>query len=309
MTNVSIVPADKKNKEELLVEGRGDVDAHDNSNDDDDTKKNSSMTIICDAGYGFPRAKRPRRERIGAVSRQLYNYLIWKKQQSPPQQSSQPSIVNNNDVHLHMMGSMEDWKCIQDRIQELLLSTTTNNTGNNSTTDSINNNNNNNNNNNIEYLCPLAFPKMIQSNNNNNNNSNSRKKKKMRVCYLSPDADNVLSLEDGPPDVVIVGMLVDRLTQLNRSKERSLDIDENIYCARLPLHTIGASDLSSNEPLNIDTVLELITRWHWNFVGGKKEETAFRMATLYAMATHRKRHPNRTLHNNEQQLFSSNNQS
>ena len=160
MTNVSIVPADKKNKEELLVEGRGDVDAHDNSNDDDDTKKSSSMTIICDAGYGFPRAKRPRRERIGAVSRQLYNYLIWKKQQSPPQQSSQPSIVNNNDVHLHMMGSMEDWKCIQDRIQELLLSTTTNNTGNNSTTDSINNNNNNNNNN-IEYLCPLAFPKMI----------------------------------------------------------------------------------------------------------------------------------------------------
>merc|ERR1712194_708810 len=141
---------------------------------------------------------------------------------------------------------------------------TTNNTGNNSTTDSINNNNNNNN---IEYLCPLVFPKMIESNNNNNNNnnSNSRKKKKMRVCYLSPDADNVLSLEDGLPDVVIVGMLVDRLTQLNRSKERSLDIDENIYCARLPLHTIGASDLSSNEPLNIDTVLELITRQHWNF--------------------------------------------
>jgi len=97
----------------------------------------------------------------------------------------------------------------------------------------------------------------------------------MRVCYLSPDADNVLSLEDGPPDVVIVGMLVDRLTQLNRSKERSLDIDENIYCARLPLHTIGASDLSSNEPLNIDTVLELITRQHWNFAGKKRMKLPF----------------------------------
>ena len=37
----------------------------------------SPPIIICDAWYGFPSQKRPRKERINAVSRQLSNFT-WK---------------------------------------------------------------------------------------------------------------------------------------------------------------------------------------------------------------------------------------
>ena len=34
-------------------------------------------SLVCDAHYGFPTQRRPRRERINAVARQLRNFEVW----------------------------------------------------------------------------------------------------------------------------------------------------------------------------------------------------------------------------------------
>jgi hypothetical protein len=118
------------------------------------------------------------------------------------------------------------------------------------------------------------------------------------IVYLSPDASNKLNPKEIPPSIIIIGMLVDRKVQSNRSKSRAEQIimtmqqeqqeklqqkdeqDNNkvmiiegkssttsfFDCAQLPLDILNVRDLGSDEALNIDTVLEMVQRWWYNSI-------------------------------------------
>ena len=140
------------------------------------------------------------------------------------------------------------------------------------------------------------------------------------LVYLSPDADERLNPNHCPPMVVVVGMLVDRKVQPNRSKLRAQEVqnqtkgnsyDEKvveIQVKRLPLDALRAVDLNDDEPLNIDTVMELMERWWRNVKVSDGDDILlssdcvsnkpklFTDAAIRALHTHRERHPNRTIH-------------
>jgi hypothetical protein len=124
------------------------------------------------------------------------------------------------------------------------------------------------------------------------------------ACYLSPDATQSLSATENPPEVVIVGMLVDRKVQPNRSKSRAESLLEPpkgteeyvLDCAKLPLDVLNVSDLKSDEALNIDTVMEMMQRWWMNCSKDGASKKAFIDASARSMLTHRNRHPVRTIH-------------
>jgi hypothetical protein len=109
--------------------------------------------------------------------------------------------------------------------------------------------------------------------------------------YLSPDADKVLSPSCRAPSTVIVGMIVDRRIKPGRSKRRAEML--GIEARRLPLDTFA--NLHHQEPLNVDTVLELISQWWWNEDKGNVDEV-FVDAACQAINRHAKRHPNRPTH-------------
>jgi len=132
------------------------------------------------------------------------------------------------------------------------------------------------------------------------------------AIYLSPDGTITLNPSQKPPNIVVIGMLVDRNVTRNRSKLQAKQCQ--ITSAKLPLRYIYVKDekeSNSNdddeEPLNIDTVLEIMERW-WiqsfqsNMAYAHKEnekisddltknEKAFIIAATEAMKTHRLRHP------------------
>ena len=80
-----------------------------------------------------------------------------------------------------------------------------------------------------------------------------------------------------------------------------------LKAAKLPLDELNVQELISEEPLNVDTVMELMQRWHWNFdkimstqrhecdVDAERKK-AFIDAVAWAMKSQRDRHPNRTIH-------------
>ena len=112
---------------------------------------------------------------------------------------------------------------------------------------------------------------------------------------------------------VVVGMLVDRKVQPNRSKSRAESIQINdeeqtmsIKPKQLPLNALNVSDFSQDEPLNIDTVMEMMERWWINakYRDGSSESKRilhFRDAAARSLLTHRQRHPNRTIHGGSSQ--------
>ena len=141
------------------------------------------------------------------------------------------------------------------------------------------------------------------------------------TVYLSPDAMRTLSSDAPPPRVVVIGMLIDRNTRTNRSLSRAEKL--MMSAVKLPLDILNVRDLSCREPLNVDTVMELMQRWHWNCDGGMIAEDGRRRcdddgaaaaatddsggskasyrdcfldAAAYAMKSQRERHPNRTIH-------------
>ena len=231
-----------------------------------DTTNDNHPTIICDSWYGFPTQKRPRKERINAVSRQLSNFLEWRM-------SSSDSSVQNCKVSL--LGSDGDVKAVKDRIHEIT----------NSNVDEIN----------------------FQSNNVTMHQYIDNFQSIDQVVYLSPDATDTLSCTCQPPQIVIIGMLIDRRITTDRSRKRSETL--KIRSAKLPLDELNVKELSNREPLNVDTILELMQRWYWicdqlkkknDGSGGKITSDMYRKcfvsAAAYAMKTQCERHPNRTVH-------------
>lgn len=112
------------------------------------------------------------------------------------------------------------------------------------------------------------------------------------TVYLSPDAAHVLDPSQQPPSIIVVGLLIDRrVVQPNRSQKRACFL--NMPVARLALDEF--SNISPHEPLNVDTVMEVMQQWWWNCESGEKKE-GFIQAATQAIDRHCQRHPNRPLH-------------
>jgi len=241
------------------------------------TSSNNRPILICDAWYGFPKQKRPRKERINAVSRQLSNFIQW--------QSSADS--SGSRCHLSLLGSEGDVQAVHDRMDELA----------------------------DQSECINIFNSVdkFQSNVSIHEFLDQRVSKSMDgVVYLSPDASHTLSTTSPPPRTVIIGMLIDRRITTDRSRIRAEET-LNLRAAKLPLSMLNVKELTSQEPLNVDTAMELMQRWWWNCDKMKDQQheesndgydkieqsmyrQCFLEAAAWAMKSQRERHPNRTVH-------------
>lgn len=125
-----------------------------------------------------------------------------------------------------------------------------------------------------------------------------------QAIYLSPDGSITLDPSQPPPKVVVIGMLVDRNVTPNRSKNHAEQLQ--VVSAKLPLSCIYIQDNDDKnddeEPLNIDTVLEIMDRWWTNHcfdnqnINNNESEkhgntNSFVYAATEAMKSHKKRHP------------------
>lgn len=252
----------------------------------DDCKQDAPAPIIlCDAFYGFPTQKRPRNERVRAVSRQLTNFLQWR---------SEASVRNskNNHSDVYVLGTGKDIESVKSRVDELGTQTK-------ASTEEI------------------IFQPDIEIHEFLDQQKSTQDSVQEEVIYLSPDATYTLPTTCRPPRIVIVGMLIDRRITEDRSRRRAEE-SLKIRAAKLPLDELRVTELSSCEPLNVDTVMELMQRWRWNcdkveerlqqIEGSEKSEgdrtekynhlykKCFIEAAAFAMKSQRDRHPNRTVH-------------
>jgi len=287
-------------------------------------KKGSGAIIICDAWYGFPTQKRPRRERILAVSKQIYNFIQWRRihhdHVKEKNLTSVSSTTTTTTTVLLIIGKDEDVQAIRQRVQELQRKD--DNTGSGEDACDCDGN--------IEciylpgkQLEDLAGELLLAS------DTTGVGGQKEMIAYLSPDASEKLNASEVPPRIVVVGMLVDRKVQPNRSKLRAQSLsrqsiiaststitststiaseessavikDAAIRPMQLPLDALNLSDVSTDEPLNIDTVMEMMERWWMNEDSRDGDSDAERKplfcdAAARALLTHRQRHPNRIIH-------------
>lgn len=262
------------------------------------TQQDSLPTIICDAWYGFPTQKRPRRERICAVSKQLDNFFKW--------QSKKNNTRDRERCQVALLGKDADLEAVRDRMNELV-------------GQSENGNENEDCRGKMDFQPNVDVPAYVST--LSTINAENNKETNPKTIYLSPDAPYTLSASSAPPHIVIVGMLIDRRVTSNRSLQRAEEL-LNIHAARLPLDELNVKDLTSEEPLNVDCVMELMQRWWWNCdwllkdnasqkmqaVGKDQREKhndrcteedyrrCFIKAAAWAMKSQRERHPNRTVH-------------
>jgi hypothetical protein len=247
--------------------------------------------LILDAGYGFPREKKVRKEKINAISSQLSNFLIWQTGRTdltttkcqyaavrvvgcPDEKTKNllesrtienmkraSSNLNENDLPTHVTISCET-------LEQCLEDLPTNRTGTSTT---------------------LTFSEDVGE-----------------PVYLSPDANESLDPSSEPPGIAIVGLLIDRRVQPNRSKVRAENT--GIVARRWPLEDCFA-EIDSHEPLNVDCVLEGMQQWWWNWkqlndiscsndatVDIKVKRETFIQAASQAIEHHATRHPSRPLH-------------
>jgi len=108
------------------------------------------------------------------------------------------------------------------------------------------------------------------------------------AVYLSPDAEAVLDATSDPPARVVIGLLIDRRIQPNRSLKRASTQLKFQNCARLGLEKVLA-EVDPSEPLNVDTVLITMQQWWWN-------PKNFGDSVELALQKHALQHPNRPLH-------------
>lgn len=287
----------------------------------------TGTALICDAWYGFPKQKRPRQERILAVSRQIYNYILWNNSELQKMKLRKNNTKNNKNhdqieiynqmimsmkATMYVVGEVEDVNSIQERVDQLLLNSTDEKPNSNVDNSSGNSEKKGNDKSSeemetkcyflagvtLEALCnKLSKMKSQQYQHMSSQNNIPLPRFKSDIVYLSPDASLTLNPKELPPSIVIIGMIVDRKIQNNRSKSRAekiivniqnleqLLIDDNdikesserkgneqeiivpnlnFECTRLPLDALNVSDLGSDEALNIDTVLEMVQRWWYN---------------------------------------------
>lgn len=238
------------------------------------------------------RVRYNRKEKILAVGKQIYNFLQWRNDYLIEKKNNfnYDSLISK----LYVIGKKEDIEAIRNRVDVLIERIKISKSSEKVDTeyDSWE----------CTYLPDILLENLI-----------CQTVKLRPALYLSPDASHTLSAKCEPPTVVIVGMLVDRKIQPNRSKSRAESLMElrsgdgitineevayisTIKCGRLPLDVLNVSDLHSNEPLNIDTVLELMQRWWFNVNTKGSNQNSFVDAATRSLLTHRSRHPVRTIH-------------
>ncbi|KAG7336599.1 hypothetical protein IV203_014883 [Nitzschia inconspicua] len=221
--------------------------------------------LVCDAGYGFPRENRPFQEKLKAISNQLANFLQW-------QMEEDRSASNDRSfARIQVVGCSNERTRLdlQEKLLEKLHSSTLPS--------------------HVEITCQsledfLSSGPAVSSNND-----------EPVPVYLSPDADETLDPQMKPPRVVVIGLLIDRRIQPNRSKDRASKL--HIVSKRWPLEECFL-EISANEPLNVDCILEGMQQWWWNCgnaeaVGSKEN---FIQAASQAINHHAQRHPSRPLH-------------
>jgi len=260
--------------------------------------------LLCDAGYGLPREGRPRKEKVLAMARQLVNFLTWQREASstdvvgefgttPPVARVQVVACANPSVRqaleertLHLLGTKELPHHVSFSCQSL------------------------------EDACGI-LPGRCQS----------QALLPLPIVYLSPDAPESLDPTQVPPRVVIVGLLIDRRVQPHRSHERAKQLVLQpmameaaattepssspttttattvvVVAKRWPLEECF-QDISANEPLNVDCIMEGMQQWWWNTDDNDATSTAPRMckenfvqAASQALQHHAERHPRRPIH-------------
>lgn len=227
----------------------------------------SQPILICDAGYGFPREARPRKEKILAIARQLVNFLQWQEQ---------------SVYHASPMAKVRVVSCPDDEIRQALQDRT------------------------LSLLGGTELPSHVSFSCEGLEDTcpNTTMGSSDQVIYLSPDANESLDPSHKPPRVVVVGLLIDRRIQPNRSNDRAFQLD--LVSKRWPLESFF-QEISANEPLNVDCVLEGMQQWWWNTDNllsdnpkqehdGKAHKEAFVQAASQAINHHAERHPSRPVH-------------
>jgi hypothetical protein len=218
------------------------------------------LVILCDFAYGLPKEARPRKEKLLAIAKQMVNFLSW---QAEAQQHQ-----NQHPHGLQIVGCPDEATetALTERMHQLWkkASPETSFPAHLTFTD--------------KPLEAFAFQDPTNP-----------------PVYLSPDADEALDPAQPPPSTVVVGLLIDRRIQVNRSRDRATTL--TLPAARLPLDSVPHVD--RNEPLNVDCILEGMQQWYWNCQaasGAKVTEDCFQRAALQALQHHETRHPERPRH-------------
>lgn len=242
------------------------------------SKSNSRPRIlICDAGYGLPREARPRKEKILAIARQLVNFIEWQVQ-SQNQPFAQVQVVACPDESVCTLLRERTLELLQTKELPSHVSFGCQS---------------------LEEACQDAQPR------------------KSSIVYLSPDAEQALDISEAPPRVVIIGLLIDRKVQPNKSKERAANFVQVLVTKRWPLEECFA-EISAHEPLNVDCIMEGMQQWWWNDDSSaitadddeapakastsntttkiSRQRETFVHAAAQAIQHHAERHPSRPVH-------------
>ena len=213
------------------------------------------QVLLCDAGYGLPRETRPRKEKILAIARQMVNFLEWQQQQQAASPGQQLAKIQVVGCNDEAMR-----KALKERTKELL------------GTSALPTH--------VTFTCDALYEVCNEME---------------EAVYLSPDAPESMDPAQTPPNVVIVGLLIDRRVQPNRSQERATKL--NMKSKRWPLEQCFAK-IDRNEPLNVDTILEGMQQWWWNCAenSGVLGKERFIEASADALERHARRHPSRPMH-------------
>ena len=237
---------------------------------DDAAAESSPFLLLCDLGYGIPKEGRPRKEKILAIARQIVNFLSWQYATSQQESSHCYRLAHVILVDCHD-ASVE--QALLDRMKELWHQEQ------NASTAAV------------AFPSHVSFSKRpLESYLNNKKTS----EEKDSLVYLSPDADRVLCTSTGPPRAVVIGMLIDRRIQVDRSRNRSQTLQ--IPSARWP----AIAGLDPKEPFNVDCIMEGMQQWDWSWhndeANGAKDDDCFQQAALQAWRHHQDRHPQRPKH-------------
>jgi hypothetical protein len=240
-----------------------------------------SLQILLDAGYGVPREARPRQEKILAMAKQIANFLKWQMEHH-----------QGEPAHVTVVGCPDkDMKaCLLDRLKQLWQTMGIVKT---------------------EESLPLEEEVALPSNFSFQDDAflehSPNECLVADAVYLSPDAPLALDPCRPPPSKVIIGLLIDRRVQLNRSLVRSQQLQ--LPARRWPMEVLGDDDQQHpQEPLNVDTILEALQQWFWNYNNDKAStskrdyevestnDDPFRQASTQAFGNHAHRHPARPKH-------------
>jgi len=241
---------------DILVNALSKLELSDDSAQSTAVPKTNAL-ILLDAAYGLPKEARPRKEKMLAIARQLVNFMSWQMQAG--KEGSAPA-----DIHIIDCPDQATEEALTQRMLELWRKAHRG----------------------TQFPHNLTFSKQpMEAFGFENPNP---------PIYLSPDADEALDPAGPAPNAVVVGLLIDRRIQVNRSKDRASTL--SLPVARWPLDSIPHVD--KNEPLNVDCIMEGYQQWFWNCEDTKQQptEACFQKAALQSLQNHETRHPGRTRH-------------